>query len=300
MLGQPQQCYDALCPLAGKGRGFVLPSGPVTAPIAILLDTPDPNDLVVLASDEEITRRRKLYPELDEQYLRKGVGGGGKSSEIWQWAGAAAGINQAQVYVSHTLRCLPPFDGKSAYPTGAIRKKSEACCQQYSRWADFKPTVSVHSLRPDSVLIEPTPLPLQITSLRKARDFASAGERVVVIAGGKSAQQWLGFGSNEARFVGSYEIETEAVALRREIRREEGMKVSVIKKPKVAKIKKLTVRQALLNLLNNLTYKDAGNAIDEPTYVLHSEISRAEYDEMLSLTKTVSRKTKAINDSSLS
>lgn len=69
---------------------------------------------------------------------------------------------------------------------------------------DFAPTVALITLDPFKLTREITPLTLVQEDFRKARDFTSAGERVMLLCGGKLAKEHLGYGVNASKWRGQY------------------------------------------------------------------------------------------------
>ena len=293
MLDQPPQCYSANCPLAGKAKGFGLDSGdPATAKFAVLLEALGGTEILCDVERElgreEIERRRKLYPELDERWLKRGgpvVGPAGL--EMWSWALKGLGVIRKDVLCCNTLRCLPPKQGEQNYPIGDIRKRAESCCRMWdAALRAYNPTVALVNIHPAAVVREPTPLPLQINCFRKALDFSRAGERPLVLCGGKAAEWWCDAPRNPTRWIGSYQWETPETAMRREARRLKGLEVTV--GGKVKKPKKLTARTALAELLGHVIDPIEANPED---YVFMPEfhILKSEYQEMFALTQPMKR-----------
>lgn len=279
MSSQPKECFDIECPLAGVGTGFVLDSGdPKTARVALQLEAPGKDELIYEADDEEVQRRRERFPSLDVSFIRRGVPVVGRAGGIlWGWGLAPVQITRRDVFVANTLRCLPPKIKDSPYPTGNVRKKAEACCRQWDRWDEYKPTVALVNIHPAAIAREPAPLPLMIKTFSKAKHFAAQGERPLVLCGGKAVKVWLGHSENVNTWVGHYESETPLIASNREKRREEGMKVSVGKK---VKVKRLTAKSALEALLKNATpiiYED------HTEIEVSLRITEEEYKEMCAL-----------------
>lgn len=146
---QPQQCFDAGCPLAGVAKGFTLGAGdPQRAKYAYILEAPGRDELsfgltptsrAFLPSAEECEKelaiRRRDYPTLEARFIRYGVpvvGATGLALNFWIWS--KVGIRREEVYIDNVLRCLPPKSKNgSAYPTGDVRKAAEQCCRQYDR-----------------------------------------------------------------------------------------------------------------------------------------------------------------------
>lgn len=253
---KPEACYESGCPLATKGKRFVLGAGdPTTAKFGLLLEGPG-NDEVTFrlraepgrkfyetqeACDKELALRRRDYPEIPERFLRLGVCVVGRSgSELVQWGFPAAGLSRADFFIDNTLRCLPPKVGDSHYPTGNERKRAEACCRQYDRWHLFQPDITVVSLHPAAIVREPTPLWLQIKNFLKAKDFVAQGYKVIVLAGGKAAKWWLGYGENVTKWQGHYEFNDLLAQARRDSRIQDYGGVSLEPKARGVKAAKVT------------------------------------------------------------
>lgn len=192
---------------------------PKTAQLAINLEAPGKDEIAFslfihpgeqkrfYATQAEVTRelsiRKRDYPELTRSFIGTGVPIVGMSGhELFDWVARPLGIKREELFIDNTLRCLPPKNPKSdvCYPTGEERKAAEKCCRQYDRWGLMKPEVGVVTLHPASILRDVTPLPLQLVDLAKARDFMRAGSKTVVLAGGKSAELFLGHAQSNVTF----------------------------------------------------------------------------------------------------
>lgn len=240
---RPQACYDAGCPLAESGHGFALPSGNIfEARIALLLETPASEEIAYALEDSgrravssptwdvpdvelELEWRRRLYPDIDAQYLHRGAPVVGRSGmELFAWALRAAGITRRDVYIANVLQCYPGKkpDGTVAYPKGKERKEAETCCA--SLWwrldSVFRPDWSVINFHPAAIVRDVTPLPLQIAAFVKAKKLANGGAKAVVCCGGKAAKAWLNYGENVTRWVGHAQRETELTRMLRRKRLE--------------------------------------------------------------------------------
>lgn len=209
-MNKPPQC--AGCPLYEKGKGFVLGSGdPCTAKLAIMLEAPGSTELEGRPDEGEVSIRVRDYSPagLDSSSWSRGLPAIGPSGkELDMWVLKPLGVARKDVYLDNVLRCLPP-KGKNnePYPVGDERKAAEAHCRVYDRWHLYVPTVSIISLHPAAILRDTTPLPLQLADFRKALEFRQAGERPIVLAGGKASEMFLGrSGINVLRLRGSYEF----------------------------------------------------------------------------------------------
>lgn len=285
MSGQPPPCFAIQCPLAGKGTGFCLDSGdPKAAKIALTLEAPGREELIWQVEDrEEIARRRRLYPELEERYITRGMPVVGKSGGIlWGWGLASLQISRRDVYVTNTLRCLPPKVKDSQYPVGDERKRAEACCGTlWGRMGEYGPTVALVNIHPAAIAREPSPLPLMIRTFEKAKHFSLQGERPLVLCGGKAVQAWLGYGGTVQTWLGHYERETSLGMAERERRREVGMGIKV--GPKVKKVRKLTARTALELLLRDATREMVGLDPVEVRVRVEQSITEEQYAQMMGL-----------------
>jgi hypothetical protein len=158
---KPDWCYESGCPLAHIGKRFVLGSGdPTHASVAVGLEAPGGDEIVydlldpepggVFTPEEcaaEIAVRRRDYPNLPRRFLTRGVALVGKSAfELMQWALPPVGLKRRDLFIDNTLRCLPPRNGDSNYPKGAVRKRAEACCRHYDRW-DKRDGILLHCNR---------------------------------------------------------------------------------------------------------------------------------------------------------
>lgn len=220
LKSKPAYCYESGCPLAETGTGFVLGSGdPATADFVAVLEAPGkdepafrlvPDDrrgffATKTECDEEIARRRKRYPEIEDHIIRKGVPVVGKAGALlFQWIFQPLGITRPKLFIDNTLRCLPPKYGTANYPTGSDRKLAEKCCRHYDRFDEFKPDTLVFTIHPAAIQREVTPLPLVIADTSKARDFAAQGRRVMLLLGGKAVKAFARFGENITKFRGDY------------------------------------------------------------------------------------------------
>jgi hypothetical protein len=219
---QPRQCFESGCPLAGVAKGFVLGTGiPSKAKYGACFEAAGREEIVfelkpnasrqVYATAEEcekeLVERRQAYPDLEEQFIRRGVpviGPTGGALTWWIWP--KAGIRRDEVFIDNVLRCLPPKAKNGApYPTGEVRKEAERCCRMWDRWDQFRPDTALVTLHPSGLLREITPLPLAIKDAEKARDFASQGRRVLMLFGGKAAHAFLRYAETVQRWRGHYQ-----------------------------------------------------------------------------------------------
>ena len=222
MRDKPQHCYDSGCPLAEKGRGFVLGTGdPRTAKIAIILEAPGRDEIAFPLTmvpgrrflstqteiDAEVARRKARYPDIDIHLIKRGAPIVGASGSMMnQWVLPAVGVKRENLFIDHVIRCQSPKVKNSEYPTGAERHEAERCCRHYDRLEEFNPGALVGTMLPKSLLVEITPLPLLLKDVEKARDFAQAGFRTILLMGGKAAKAFMRYGENIARWRGSYEL----------------------------------------------------------------------------------------------
>jgi len=182
--------------------------------------------------------------DFDPRFYSIGAPVVGESGGIlFSWELASLQLTRRDLFIDNSLRCLPPKQGDSQYPTGEVKKKAEAMCRQYDRWGEFEPTVDLINIHPAAIAREPTPLPLGIKTFEKAKHFYMGGERPLVMCGGKAVSMWIGHGSTVQTWLGHYEMETKFHKRKREERRVAGMAAKT--GPKVKKEKKLTARAAL-------------------------------------------------------
>jgi len=221
---QPKSCEG--CSLYNLGRGFVVGCGdPLRAKIAIILETPANEEINfgvwpppgnkkryvlgdVRESQAEMRRRRERYPEIDARLLARGVPVVGRTGAVLNFRLLEqAGIMRDAIFIDNSLRCLPPrTKGGANWPTGNARRIAESHCRQYDRLDEFKPTVIVVTVHPAAIFREVAPELLIVEDLRKAKEFADQGERVLVLMGGKAAETFLGFAGNVSRWRGHYEF----------------------------------------------------------------------------------------------
>ena len=247
MRDKPESCYASGCPLANTCRhckkqlaehpndkcengaefeslskGFVLGTGnPRTARYAFILEAPGKDEVSFRLApvkgraffedersvNEEINIRQRDYPNISQEFLKKGAPVVGQSGAQLQYQGwPKSGIERTQVFLDNTLRCLPPKGKQGAYPTGAVKSQAEFCCRQYDRLDQYKPDTLVVSFHPSGILREITPLPLQVKDMEKVRDFTAAGRKVIGLLGGRAAQVFLGFAKNITRWRGHYTL----------------------------------------------------------------------------------------------
>lgn len=186
--------------------------------------------------------------------------------------------------------CWPP-KGKtgSNYPTGVERKKSEGCClQTWNRLDEFAPTAAVVTFHPAALLRDVTPLPVQIRAFERAKWLMSQGHRVVVCCGGKAAAAWFDYAENVSRWSGHFQVESDYTRARRSERWTANRRLSVTK---VAKVRKLTVKTALLALLGRAMF-----ATDDATADAKFDFTmdRIAFDEMLALCAARTKKVKEV------
>lgn len=226
MTPQPPDCYIFNCPMAGRAKGFALPSGDIESRIAILLETPAAEEISYAISELpdanlEKDRRIALYPTLPVHYRERGAPVVGRAGfELFQWALKASGLTRTDVYLANTLQCYPgkSSDNTVAYPKGDARKRAESCCASlWWRLDTFRPYASVINFHPAAIIRSAVALPLQIAAFRIAKRIADQGHKVLVCCGGKAVQAWFGYGENVTRWCGHVQYETE---LTRKLRKE--------------------------------------------------------------------------------
>jgi hypothetical protein len=308
--GQPQECRDINCPMASIGHGFALPSGDFTkAKIVCLLETPATNEIQWPIKDlpdgqAEFARRRVQYPNLAPRNIEVGAAVVGKAgATLFSWMLEPLGIYRVDIGLVNTLHCYPGKkpDGTIAYPIGDIRKRAEACCSTlwWNVLREWKPSIAIICLHPAAISREPSPLPICLKAIEKAKHFSLQGEKVLIVMGGKAAKAWLGHSENTTIWCGHYEIESDYVRLKREERRRNGMVIIV--GPKVPKPKKLTAKAALeifLSASMPVTRSTVGGLdgqviTGEVCYHIDTYISEEQYAEMKMLLVNKSKVKKA-------
>jgi hypothetical protein len=224
----------------------------------LLLETPARNEIAYRVQDlwdgaAELARRSTRFPDLEERYVKLGVPVVGPSgNELFGWALKPLGLQRSDLFIENVLHCFPP-KGKtdSHYPTGPAKKLAEATCQKlWSRIEEFAPTAAVVNFHPAAILRDVTPLPVQIRAFERAKMLMNRGERVIVCCGGHAADFFFGYASNVTRWCGHWQQEDEWTWARRRERWTKGLEVKVGREKKVKKVKKLTVKAALLLLLD--------------------------------------------------
>lgn len=246
--------------MSEKGRGFALGSGDPNAKISILFERPAEDELAFVLDtktkpdgmsidtwshirkwrEEEIARRRVAYPELEDRFILRGApvrGASGQELRTWALPMAGGGLELEDCFLENVLHCAAPgHDEKLSYPKGQERLKAEACCSHWSRLPllpqDIPDSlVCVISLHPASLLRDKgggiVALPLQADTFKKAKSFAKAGKKVLVLAGGKAAKWWLGYGEAVTRWLGHYQQEDEKSWQRRLQRIQDGLSISL-------------------------------------------------------------------------
>jgi hypothetical protein len=92
-------------------------------------------------------------------------------------------------------------------------------------------TVSLVSLHPAGLLKDKgggiVSLPLQADTFKKAKTYSRIGKKVLVLAGGKAAKFWNGFGETVTKWCGHYSEETEETWRRRLERIQEGLSIKL-------------------------------------------------------------------------
>lgn len=209
---------------ASKGKGFVLGVGdPVKASLALLLESPGKEEISFpidgvgapgIIPKDELERRRKDYPDIEERFLKIGSPIVGRSgSLVNQWLLPKVGINRTEIFADNVLRCLPPNNKQGQpYPIGDERVQAESCCRVYDRVQKFEGKVVEVTLHPASLLREVTPLPLVIKDMEKAVSFIRQGFKTLLLMGGKAADAFLGYADNVTRWRGHYEVLTQPLS----------------------------------------------------------------------------------------
>jgi hypothetical protein len=199
--------------------------------------------------EEEIARRRAAYPELEERFILRGApvrGASGQELRTWALPMAGGGLELEDCFLENVLHCAAPgHDEKNLYPKGLERLKAESCCAHWNRALPKREgplstlmhavpdiiDVSIVSLHPAGLLKDKgggiVALPLQADTFKKARAFAKAGRKVLVLAGGKAAKWFLGYGEQVTRWCGHFQEETEETWQRRMQRIQDGLSINL-------------------------------------------------------------------------
>lgn len=194
---KPDECRG--CPLYETGTGFALDTGdPEKATLVVCLEAPGTDEIAYRLDiptepfwAAELARRRAAYPALPDRFIRQGAPVVGKAGSLyWKWMMEPVGLRREDVFQMNALRCKPPKVGASNYPTGDVRKEAERCCRQWDRHGAVD--TAVVTLHPAALLRDITPLSLVSEDMRKARDYARQGRRVMVLGGGKAAKVFTG------------------------------------------------------------------------------------------------------------
>lgn len=273
---QPKSCEN--CSLHNIGRGFVVGCGdPAQAKIAIVLETPaseeinfgvwppaGPKKRYVLGdvreAQAEMARRKARYPDIEPRLLARGVPVVGRTGSVLNFRLLEqAGINRDECLIDNSLRCLPAKSAQGAnWPTGNAKHIAVSECRQYDRIDEFKPTVIVITCHPAALFREVAPELLMIEDLRKAKEFADQGERVLILMGGKACETFLGYATNVSKWRGHYEfVDAEWLTKRREYLKLKGDKARIAMLPKEKRPKKKTKaevarEETATTIVNNL------------------------------------------------
>lgn len=254
-----------------------------------MLETPDANDCASRVKDlpdglVEIERRIAAYPTLEDRWIRLGAPATSwddKITTMWNWILNSMALQRSDLALFFTLNCFQGREGgKLIYPKGDVRKKAEATCA--GLWLkplmDWRPTVTVVGIeiasRSDS-----TPVPIGLRCVEKAKKFAAAGERVLLVIGNRAAKHWLSYAENSTRWAGHWQQESDFTYRRRQERWDENRRLSVVKKAK--REKKLTAKTALALLLSK-----AGPLQTPGINCFDFFIPCEQYNEMLLLCET--------------
>lgn len=254
----PNSC--ASCSLYGVGRGFCLDAGdPRSTNIAIVLESPYLEEVnfsvwpppgakkryvlgEVRESQAEMRRRKERYPDIDARLLARGVPVVGRTGYLFNQMLEEAGIQRDKIFVGNTLRCIPPKSAQGQnWPTGHAKNIAVSVCRQYDGLDEFKPTVVVFSIHPSAVLREQTPYLLIVEDLRKVKEFADQGERVLLLMGGNAVDTYFGYFKNVTKSRGHYEfVENSWLTKRTEILNIKAEKARRLEVPKELRPKKKT------------------------------------------------------------
>jgi uracil-DNA glycosylase len=190
----------------------------------------------------EMARRKVRYPEIEPRLLARGVPVVGRTGSLFNRMLEEAGIRREDIAVDNALRCISPKSKQGAnWPTGNAKHVAASTCRQYDRLDEFRPTVAVFSIHPAAVLREQTPYLLIVEDLRKVKEFADAGERVVLFMGGNAVDTYFGFFKNVSKTRGHYEfINNDYLTRRYETLRLKAEKARRAEMPKELRPKKKT------------------------------------------------------------
>ena len=286
-MNVPQPCIDAACPLAPRAKGFALPSGNLqTAKMALLLEMPGDTEHGFLVrelvdGEAELQRRRTLYPSLETKFVNIGAPVVGRAGYfLWTNLMSPLGLQRTDVAIFNVCQCAcgKDADGTFFYPKGAERKRAEATCAEL--WLQpllsWHPTVSVVGMHPSALVRDITPLPMVLRAIEKAKQFYLAGERVLLLLGGKAAKHWLGYAENTTRFVIHHQHESDLTYRLRQERWDKGRHLSVTKEKRVKKFR-WTAQKALAFFLAASTPIDGG-------FRITADITTEYMDELVRLT----------------
>jgi len=268
------------CSLYGLGKGFVVGCGdPARTNIMIVLESPYLEEVnfsvwpppgnkkryvlgEVRESQAEMKRRRERYPEIEPRLLARGVPVVGRTGFLFNQMLEAAGIQRDRIMIDNALRCIPPKSkGGANWPTGNAKNIAAHACRRYDRIDEFKPTVVVFSIHPSAVLRETTPYLLIVEDLRKVKEFADQGERVLLLMGGNAVDTYFGYFKNVTKSRGHYEFVNEnwlttrvnTLSIKAEKARRSAMpKSERPKKKSKAEVARAELADRIITTLNNL------------------------------------------------
>ncbi len=166
VMEKPAHCK--LCPMTAIGRAFVPDYVPDNPKIAFILDVPTKSDAI---------EQRPLS--------------GSEGSFVYNSFVKPFGLQEEDVLVSHTIRCVQPFNGfgKVEYPHGWIQKPAELNCRHYDTGLlNFNPNVWVLTLHPRTIFSVGAHMRQIFRDIEKAVSFQRKGYRPAVLFGENAAE----------------------------------------------------------------------------------------------------------------
>lgn len=171
---KPSGCLA--CKYSGVGAGFCGDDNPVGKKLMILCSSPTKGEIL-------------------EQIPWHGPQGWAYTKMFLD----SAGIPRSEVFISHVLRCRPPFKrvggSSDSYPTGGDRRNAELTCRQFDDAHTYQGSLrsgGIKQFKPDTFLVTFEPeKALEVTAykriiqedIKKAWRFVQAGKRVCVLMG---------------------------------------------------------------------------------------------------------------------
>lgn len=167
---KPDGC--SLCPFKGSSTGFVADTRPqlVTLSLptlfALVTKFPTKDDLV-----EERFLSSKFGKVIEAEFL------------------LPLGVRREQVLISSVLHCYP-HGGK--FPTGKEKLDAVRYCRRWDAALEaFRPDVWGVTVDPSDLLATPNQATFLTRSLRRAKEYADAGRRPVLLLGDEAKETWM-------------------------------------------------------------------------------------------------------------